>query len=222
MAKSRRGSSEDILLLLVPLLAGATSLALAVALCIVVTVMVAGKPVTAVLGEFEPPVGSSTRSPTATPTTRTPPPTPAPATRTPTATPPPTIRTPAPAATPPPTPADTTPPGQVTGLVVDPGGGSGEIQLTWDASPEPDVDHYNIYRSTTEGGPYETLYNTVSNDQDPALPERIRGFLDSPAWDQYCYVVSAVDPSGTEGQLSDEACSPSPDTPTPTPPAIIE
>ncbi len=185
MAKRRRGFSEESLLLLVLLLIGLASLAAAMAFSVVVSVAVVGKPVPAVLGEVMPPQGSPTPTPggEATPT-------------------------PGSEATPTPTPtlADTTPPGQVTGLVAGPGGGSGEVQVTWDANQETDVAKYNVYSSATMGGPYDTVIATIENDQVPWLPDGTRGFIEFPVSGALWFVVSAEDLAGNEGAMSVEAC----------------
>ncbi len=41
------------------------------------------------------------------------------------------------------------PPSAPTGLGAEPGANEGEIELTWNASPEPDLDHYRLERDTT-------------------------------------------------------------------------
>ena len=103
---------------------------------------------------------------------------------------------------------DTTPPGRVTDLVAGPGGGSGEVQLTWKTNPEADVAKYNVYRSdiVTGGGPYDTVVATVDNDQVAWLPGGTRGFIDYPVSGANWYVVSAEDLAGNEGAVSVEAC----------------
>ena len=97
------------------------------------------------------------------------------------------------------------PPGQVTGLEADAGGGSAEIQLIWNTSPEPGVDHYNVYRSTTSGGPYQFVAS-VPNQQVAWLPDGKVGFVDLDRSGTLCYVVTAVDVPGNEGPIAAEAC----------------
>ena len=48
------------------------------------------------------------------------------------------------------TSGDTTPPGQVGPLTVTPISDI-QIDLSWTANTEPDLDHYNVYRGTTPG-----------------------------------------------------------------------
>ena len=50
------------------------------------------------------------------------------------------------------TPADTTPPAQVAGLSVT-AVSSTQLNLSWTANTEPDLNHYNVYRGTTAGFP---------------------------------------------------------------------
>jgi hypothetical protein len=100
-----------------------------------------------------------------------------------------------------------TPPVQVTGVSVTTGGGSGEIAVFWNTSPELDIDHYNVWYSYVPG-------YTKTLVTDPYLgPEPTTGnrwwivdwplSLDS-GYD--CYQVSAVDMAGQEGPRSAEAC----------------
>ena len=48
------------------------------------------------------------------------------------------------------TSSDTTPPGQVAPLTITPISDI-QIDLSWAANTEPDLDHYNVYRGTTPG-----------------------------------------------------------------------
>jgi len=90
---------------------------------------------------------------------------------------------------------DTTPPAQVTGLTVTTVSSS-QLDLAWDANTEADLDHYNVYRSTTSGGPYDLIASPTTNSySDTGLA----------ADTTYYYTVTAVDTSGNEGLASDEA-----------------
>ncbi len=92
-------------------------------------------------------------------------------------------------------PPDTEPPGQVTGLAVTTVSSS-QLNLSWNANTEPDLKNYNVYRSTTSGGPYTLIASpTVNSYSDTGLAPGTT----------YHYVVSAVDTSGNEGQKSGEA-----------------
>ena len=51
------------------------------------------------------------------------------------------------------------PPAQVTGLTVTPAG-STQPNLSWTANTEPDLNHYNVYRSTTYGFTVNTATDT--------------------------------------------------------------
>jgi len=88
---------------------------------------------------------------------------------------------------------DTTPPVQVTGVMVTTVSSS-QLDVSWTA--ESDLEHYNVYRSTTSGGPYDLVASpTTSSYSDIGLT----------ASTTYYYVVSAVDKAGNEGSASDEA-----------------
>jgi hypothetical protein len=79
----------------------------------------------------------------------------------------------------------------------------GEIQLAWD-DPSPanavPVTGYNVYRSTTAGGPYEKITDA---------PVEAREFTDATVMDgtEYCYVVRAVGLNTLESSDSNEACA---------------
>ena len=95
-------------------------------------------------------------------------------------------------------PTDTTAPGQVTGLVATTVGSS-QLDLGWDANPETDMDHYNVYRSTNSGFTPDVgnriAQPTGNSYSDTGLT------ADTP----YYYQVSAVDTSANEGTPSVEA-----------------
>ena len=71
--------------------------------------------------------------------------------------------------------------------------------LYWDANSEPDIDHYNVYRSPTSGSGYSVI-GTAAQSQNPI------SFTDpTPASTGY-YVVTAVNTSGSESGFSNELC----------------
>jgi subtilisin len=84
---------------------------------------------------------------------------------------------------------DTTPPVKVTGLSAT-AFSSSQIDLTWDANTEADLDHYNIYCDTVK-----IAESTTNSYSDTGLSASIT----------YDYEVSAVDTNGNEGILSDSA-----------------
>jgi len=95
------------------------------------------------------------------------------------------------------TPPDT-PPGKVTNVIVTTVSSS-ELNVSWTANTEPDMDHYNVYRSETpEFTPDPT--NLVASPT-------VNYYLDSglKASTTYFYQVTAVDTSANEGTPSDEA-----------------
>lgn len=105
-----------------------------------------------------------------------------------------TSSTTSPPVTSPPTspPTNPSPPGQVTDLTAEPGGGSGEVSLHWDAVSG--AAQYRIYRSATQGIT-GSLVATVNTDS----------YVDVPGAHAY-YQVSAVGSGGLEGERSVEVC----------------
>lgn len=94
-----------------------------------------------------------------------------------------------------PPPPDTTPPAQVTGLSVATVSSS-QLNLTWTANPESDLNHYKVYRSTVSGSTYTLIASPTANSySDTGLT----------AATTYYYVVSAVDNAANEGTQSAEA-----------------
>ena len=136
-----------------------------------------------------------------------------PATATPTATNTPTP-TPTPTDTPTPTPTATptpAPPAPPANLAATPG--DSEIVLDWDDNTEPDLAGYNVYRSTTMGGPYSKVNGplvSVSTYTDTGLSNGTT----------YYYMVRAENTvpleSGNSNEVSETPTS-TPPTPTPTP-----
>ena len=73
--------------------------------------------------------------------------------------------------------------------------GSGQIGIDWADNPEADIDFYNVYRSTTPGGPYE-WYGAVSTSA--AIDSAVTAGL------TYYYTVTAVNTSNAESTASNE------------------
>lgn len=87
---------------------------------------------------------------------------------------------------------DTTPPAQVTGLTVATVSSS-QLNLTWIANTESDLNHYNVSRGTVSGGPYTLIASPTANSySDTGLT----------AATTYYYVVSAVDNAANQGTQS--------------------
>jgi fibronectin type 3 domain-containing protein len=89
-----------------------------------------------------------------------------------------------------PTTTDTTPPAAPTGLTAM--AGNAQVTLDWTDNPEPDLAGYNVYRSTTSGGPFATPLNnpllTASNYTDNSAANGTT----------YYYVATAADASANE------------------------
>ncbi len=70
------------------------------------------------------------------------------------------------------------------------------VELSWTASPEDDVNGYHIYRSETQGGPYNTIARNVEGVS----------YVDNTATESktYYYVVRAVDYSLNRSEYTSE------------------
>jgi subtilase family serine protease/flagellar hook assembly protein FlgD/WD40 repeat protein len=89
------------------------------------------------------------------------------------------------------------PPAPPTGLVAAPG--DARVTLNWNASPEPDVVGYRVYRSLTAGGPYAALASTTAPTYlDLAV---VNGTT-------YHYVVTARDAAFESGFSLEAAATP--------------
>ena len=108
-------------------------------------------------------------------------------------------------------------PGQVGGVLVAIGAGSGEIDISWDRNQETDIDHYEIWWSEAPGGSKD-LIGVVPHDpaalggvaQDAGGGRTL--FVDLGGRNQIpghdCYRLRAVDLGGNGGPLSTEVCLP--------------
>ncbi|MCB9853682.1 MAG: endonuclease [Phycisphaerales bacterium] len=76
--------------------------------------------------------------------------------------------------------------------------GDSAVSLSWNANAEPDLSGYNIYRSTTSGGPYAQLNGAVVNTNAYNDTTVVNGTT-------YFYVVTAVNTGADESSYSDEA-----------------
>ena len=93
------------------------------------------------------------------------------------------------------TPADNLAPAAPTGL--DATAGDQTVLIDWNDNSELDLDGYNVYYSTTEGGPYVEA-NTVLLTSSAHLHTGLtNGVI-------YYYVATAVDDSGNESSFSNE------------------
>ena len=87
---------------------------------------------------------------------------------------------------------DTTPPAKVTGVTVTTVSCS-QLDVSWAANPESDLEHYNVYRSETSG------FNLVASPTTNSYSD-----TELTASTTYYYRITAVDNSGNEGKPSDE------------------
>ena len=95
---------------------------------------------------------------------------------------------------PPRDPNDTTPPATPDGLAAIPE--DGRVLLEWDANNEPDLGSYRLQRSTTQGGPYDTITETgATSYADEGLENGTT----------YYYVLAAIDINRNESGNSEEA-----------------
>ncbi len=91
---------------------------------------------------------------------------------------------------------DTNAPEAPTGLSATPGDGT--VSLDWNDNNEADLDGYNVYRSTTSGGPYGSPLNgALLLSSDYTDNSVINGTT-------YYYVVTAVDTNSNESNYSNE------------------
>lgn len=95
-------------------------------------------------------------------------------------------------------PPDLTPPAVPGNLWAS--AGDSMVSLEWDDNNEPDLDGYNLYRSTTSGGGYAKLNDSPLIDSDYTDNSVANGTM-------YYYVVTAVDTSENESNNSVEACA---------------
>jgi hypothetical protein len=70
--------------------------------------------------------------------------------------------------------------------------------LSWDASPGPDVAGYNVYRATDSGGPYVKI-NTALEASSTYIDSTVN------AGQTYFFVTTAVNKSGGESTYSNQA-----------------
>ena len=106
------------------------------------------------------------------------------------------------------------PPGRVTGVTAQTGGGSGEVFVAWDPlPPAAQVTHYRVYRRVS-AGVWRLLaaVTTASTDINfPGqvvlldIPDNFPGFSDFGTTGERTYVVTAVGATGLEGPVSAEA-----------------
>ena len=104
-------------------------------------------------------------------------------------------------------------PNAVTGVTVSPGGGSGEVAVTWVPSPASQgVTHYRVYLQRGTGTPWH-LADVTNEALGKIQPGRL-GLIDAPDYWPWptggvpsprCYVVAAI-ARGIEGPTSVATC----------------
>lgn len=95
------------------------------------------------------------------------------------------------------------PPGPVADLVVAPGGGSGELMVSWARLAEDDMIGYDVFHGENASGPWSLLTWVAAGDPWPA--EGRIGFIDFGRHldgATHCYQVSAVDEAGQNGPFA--------------------
>ena len=108
-----------------------------------------------------------------------------------------------------------------TGVVASTGGGSGEIQITWDTLPtSARVALYRVYQRRSEGQWWHLA--VVAADAPTVLEPGRLGIIDAPDYWPWptigsayprCYAVSAVSTRGLEGAFSTIVCGTGPEVP---------
>jgi subtilase family serine protease/Tol biopolymer transport system component/fibronectin type 3 domain-containing protein len=89
------------------------------------------------------------------------------------------------------------PPAAPTGLAAVPG--DAQVSLSWNASPEPDVVGYRVYRGTTAGGPYDLVGSpTASSFVDTGLTNGVTVY----------YVVTTLDSAFESAASAEVAATP--------------
>ena len=89
---------------------------------------------------------------------------------------------------------DTTPPSKVIGETVTTVSCT-QLNVSWTANTEPDLDHYNVYRSEIPDASILVASPTTNSYSDTGLSANAT----------YYYKITAVDYSGNEGAASEEA-----------------
>ena len=101
------------------------------------------------------------------------------------------------------TPTDSTAPAAPTGLLA--AAGNVTVSLDWNDSNRPDLEGYNVYRSTTQGSGYSKINGSLVTGSNYADNNVVNGTT-------YYYVVTAFDGSYNESGYSNEVSA----TPSPT------
>jgi len=107
------------------------------------------------------------------------------------------------------------PPPAPTGLAAGPGGGSGEVVVTWDPLPAlDDVVAYHVYEVRLPGQLWHLAM--VTDDALGALEPGRLGIVDAPDFWPWptagpttsprCYVLTAVSAQGLQGAMSPQVC----------------
>ncbi|NVM28865.1 MAG: fibronectin type III domain-containing protein [Candidatus Helarchaeota archaeon] len=106
------------------------------------------------------------------------------------------------------------PPSKVQGLAVTNEGSGDILNITWQASPELNVSHYDLYRNSTSNPPFIQL---------ATIPGRLNTFYQDTGlieYENYSYYVIAVDTAGNGSIPSDMDSGTPIDTKPPGPPTL--
>jgi predicted CXXCH cytochrome family protein len=72
------------------------------------------------------------------------------------------------------------------------------VMLKWNANPDPDIDHYNVYRGTTAGFDPNSTAPIAQVAETEYIDQNVTSGV------KYYYVINAVDFSGNKGAFSPE------------------
>ena len=96
------------------------------------------------------------------------------------------------------TPRNPNPPAAPTGLLIGNPGNGNSLDVSWNTSPEPDINRYTIRYGTTSGGPYTFSFNV----QAPGTSASIGGLTTNVT---YYFVVTATNFTGLTSSFSQQA-----------------
>jgi hypothetical protein len=75
-------------------------------------------------------------------------------------------------------------------------GDDGSVTLTWQTATEIDTAGFNLYRASTEGGPYDKINGALIPAQGDPVAGASYSFVDSPEPGTFRYILTDVETSG--------------------------